>query len=39
MRQEVGRARSRGDLETIAIKRGYKFNWVNKMMQIKHIGG
>lgn len=39
MRQEVGRARSRSDLETIAIKRGYKFNWVNKMMQIKHIGG
>ena len=36
-KQEVGRARSRKDLEEIAIKRGYKLNWINRMVDIKRI--
>lgn len=36
-RQEVGRARSRQDLEDIALRRGYKFGWIRKMMEIKGI--
>lgn len=36
-KQEVGRARSRKDLEKIAIDRGYKLNWINRMVDVKRI--
>ena len=31
-RKEIGRARTRGELEQIAIKRGYSLRWVDKML-------
>lgn len=36
-RMEVGKARSRADLEAIARERGYKQGWVYKMMKLKGI--
>lgn len=36
-RREVGMARSRADLEQIALNRGYKFGWVKKMCELKRI--
>jgi len=36
-KQEVGRARSIPDLEKIALERGYKLNWINRMAEIKRI--
>ena len=38
-RQEVGRARDIRTLEEIALKRGYKLSWINKMAEIKRIKG
>lgn len=34
-KKEVGRARTREDLEMIAIKRGYSLRWVNRMLEIR----
>ena len=36
-RMQVGRARTKKDLESIAIKRGYKFGWVSKIASVKGI--
>lgn len=36
-RQEIGRAKNIVDLETIALKRGYKLGWISKMAEIKKI--
>ena len=38
-RMEVGRARTKKDLESIAIARGYKLGWVSKMASVKGIKG
>ena len=36
-RMEVGRAKTKKDLESIAIARGYKLGWVSKMASVKGI--
>ncbi len=36
-KQEVRRARNINDLEEIALKRGYKLGWINKMAELKRI--
>ena len=33
--KEVGRARTRQDLEMIAIKRGYSLRWVDKILSVR----
>lgn len=36
-RMEIGKARTKGDLERIAIERGYKLGWVSKIAKVKGI--
>lgn len=38
-RIEVGKARTKQDLEQIAIERGYKLGWVSKIAKVKGIRG
>jgi len=34
-KREIGQARTRGELEQIAIKRGYSLRWVDKMLEVR----
>lgn len=34
-KREIGQARTREDLEQIAIKRGYSLRWVDKMLEVR----